>query len=112
MSCWRPSILWRSEIPPTPGRTTSCRVTGGSPPPRCEFLCWRPGHDHRMSDKPITEIPEAVSGPGRVELPEQAPGESVEEPPKVLRLGSLILPLLEAARQAPLDDASRMRLKE
>src|SRR3954447_23453979 len=101
MSCWRPSILWRSETPPTPGRTTSCRVTGVSPPLRCEFLCWRPGHDHRMSDEPITEIPEVVSGPGSVELPEQAPGESVEQPAKVMRIGSMIRQLLEEVRQAP-----------
>src|SRR3954463_9532540 len=80
------------------------RGAGGPPPGGM--------HDHRMSDEPITEIPEVVSGPGSVEVPEQAPGESVEQPAKGMRIGSMIRQLLEEVRQAPLDDASRMRLKE
>ncbi|MHB1487583.1 MAG: proteasome activator, partial [Acidimicrobiales bacterium] len=38
--------------------------------------------------------------------------ESVEQPAKVLRIGSMIKQLLEEVRLAPLDDASRSRLKE
>jgi hypothetical protein len=38
--------------------------------------------------------------------------ESVEQPAKVMRIGSMIRQLLEEVRQAPLDDASRNRLKE
>jgi hypothetical protein len=38
--------------------------------------------------------------------------ESVEQPAKVMRIGSMIRQLLEEVRQAPLDDASRSRLKE
>jgi hypothetical protein len=39
-------------------------------------------------------------------------GESVPEPAKVMRIGSMIKQLLEEVRQAPLDDASRGRLRE
>jgi hypothetical protein len=39
-------------------------------------------------------------------------GESVEQPAKVMRIGSMIKQLLEEVRHAPLDEASRGRLKE
>ena len=39
-------------------------------------------------------------------------GETVEQPAKVMRIGSMIKQLLEEVRAAPLDDASRARLKE
>ena len=38
--------------------------------------------------------------------------EMVEQPAKVMRIGSMIKQLLEEVRQAPLDEASRVRLKE
>jgi hypothetical protein len=38
--------------------------------------------------------------------------ESVEQPAKVMRIGSMIKQLLDEVRQAPLDDASRSRLRE
>jgi hypothetical protein len=38
--------------------------------------------------------------------------EAVEQPAKVMRIGSMIKQLLEEVRQAPLDDASRSRLRE
>ena len=38
--------------------------------------------------------------------------EMVEQPAKVMRIGSMIRQLLEEVRSAPLDDASRNRLKE
>ncbi|MGW5920580.1 bacterial proteasome activator family protein [Nocardia fluminea] len=50
---------------------------------------------------------------------EKAAGESaetltdmVEQPAKVMRIGTMIKQLLEEVRAAPLDDASRSRLKE
>src|SRR5579884_2591193 len=39
-------------------------------------------------------------------------GESVAEPAKVMRIGSMIKQLLDEVRQAPLDDARRGRLRE
>jgi hypothetical protein len=38
--------------------------------------------------------------------------EMVEQPAKVMRIGSMIKQLLEEVRAAPLDEASRLRLKE
>jgi hypothetical protein len=39
-------------------------------------------------------------------------GAMVEQPAKVMRIGTMIKQLLEEVRAAPLDDASRARLKE
>ena len=59
-------------------------------------------------DAPHAEIPEVVDGTND----DRERGESVEQPAKVMRIGSMIRQLLEEVRQAPLDDASRTRLKE
>ncbi len=40
------------------------------------------------------------------------PGAAIGEPAKVMRIGTMIKQLLEEVRAAPLDDASRVRLKE
>jgi hypothetical protein len=42
----------------------------------------------------------------------QPSGEAVERPAKVLRIGAMIRQLLEEVRAAPLDEASRSRLRE
>jgi hypothetical protein len=52
---------------------------------------------------PDSEAGAAGEGPDR---------ESVEQPAKVMRIGSMIKQLLEEVRQAPLDEASRSRLRE
>ena len=44
--------------------------------------------------------------------PEGQPVEAIERPAKVMRIGSMIKQLLDEVRVAPLDDASRTRLKE
>ena len=43
---------------------------------------------------------------------EQGVGGMVEQPAKVMRIGTMIKQLLEEVRAAPLDDASRNRLKD
>jgi hypothetical protein len=43
---------------------------------------------------------------------EGASTESVEQPAKVMRIGSMVKQLLDEVRSAPLDDASRARLRE
>src|SRR3954466_11683578 len=43
---------------------------------------------------------------------EQGVGSMVEQPAKVMRIGTMIKQLLEEVRAAPLDEASRERLKE
>jgi Protein of unknown function (DUF2587) len=52
----------------------------------------------------------ALEGDGPPE--EAAPRESVSEPAKVLRIGSMVKTLLDEVRQAPLDEKSRTRLRE
>jgi len=52
---------------------------------------------------------EVVSPPDGAQQPDT---ESVEQPAKVMRIGSMIRQLLEEVRQAPLDDKSRVRLRE
>ena len=53
----------------------------------------------------------------QVQLPqdageERSPAEMVEQPAKVMRIGSMVKQLLEEVRAAPLDDAARTRLRE
>ncbi len=43
---------------------------------------------------------------------QQSPADLIEQPAKVMRIGSMIKQLLEEVRNAPLDDASRIRLRE
>jgi hypothetical protein len=52
---------------------------------------------------PAGELGEASEDDGR---------ESVAQPGKVMRIGSMIKQLLDEVRQAPLDEASRSRLRE
>ncbi len=42
---------------------------------------------------------------------ERSPAELVEQPAKVMRIGSMVKQLLEEVRAAPLDDAARTRLR-
>jgi hypothetical protein len=64
------------------------------------------------------EVLEAVRGgpPGDADGSpsgtEEKSGESVNEPAKVLRIGSMVKTLLDEVRAAPLDDKSRVRLRE
>jgi hypothetical protein len=80
------------------------------------------GHDLgvSMSQDPNASDPSApggieiVAGPGAPEMTEQQSGmvETVSEPAKVMRIGSMIKQLLEEVRAAPLDDKSRGRLRD
>src|SRR5216683_2820242 len=59
--------------------------------------------------------PDVILAPGEAEPPKDGDGESietVEQPAKVMRIGSMIKQLLDEVRQAPLDEASRGRLRE
>jgi hypothetical protein len=53
---------------------------------------------------------------GQVAIPHDDSGQNVadmvEQPAKVMRIGTMVKQLLEEVRAAPLDDASRSRLKE
>ena len=43
---------------------------------------------------------------------QQSPADMIEQPAKVMRIGSMVKQLLEEVRAAPLDEASRVRLRE
>lgn len=62
------------------------------------------------------DVPEAQVVPDEVIVDgdpgARSPQESVEQPAKVMRIGSMIKQLLEEVRHGPLDDPSRERLKE
>jgi Bacterial proteasome activator len=75
-----------------------------------------------MSPEPQEHPQVLVVGPDGVPIPgnqDEAGGERerpvtemVEQPAKVMRIGSMIRQLLEEVRAAPLDEKSRARLKE
>ncbi|CDR08344.1 bacterial proteasome activator family protein [Streptomyces iranensis] len=56
--------------------------------------------------------PASGEGGGDDESREVPVTDMVEQPAKVMRIGSMIKQLLEEVRAAPLDEASRVRLKE
>ncbi len=60
------------------------------------------------------ELPEIISAPESSEekTADQQPGEVIEQPAKVMRVGTMMRQLLEEVRSATLDEASRGRLKE
>ena len=55
---------------------------------------------------------EGSRGRGDVNNGERSITELVEQPAKVMRIGSMIRQLLEEVKSAPLDEASRTRLRE
>ncbi len=81
--------------------------------------------DTPPSDDSLLLRPEVVDPPGPTgtaveataaaadgEGADDEPSESIERPAKLLRIGSMVKQLLEEVRQAPLDEASRGRLRE
>jgi Protein of unknown function (DUF2587) len=72
--------------------------------------------DTAADDRPplrpeLVEAPEATSAETPKEDEEESP-EAIERPAKVLRIGSMVKQLLDEVRQAPLDEASRSRLRD
>ena len=56
--------------------------------------------------------PRTVSEDDEPEEEERSVADLVEQPAKVMRIGSMIRQLLEEVRSAPLDEQSRVRLRE
>jgi hypothetical protein len=77
----------RTDAPGDPGRTVMVMGPDGNP----------------VGALPV----EATSADG-----ENDPARLIEQPAKVMRIGSMIKQLLEEVRAAPLDEASRVRLRE
>ena len=61
---------------------------------------------------PASALPEMTQTSGDDGDGERHVTELVEQPAKVMRIGSMIRQLLEEVKAAPLDEASRQRLKE
>ncbi len=85
---------------PDPGRSPSADGTG---PLRPEVV---DGPALGALDGPVDGISDGT-GPT-----DEEQSESIERPAKLLRIGSMVKQLLEEVRQAPLDEASRGRLRE
>jgi len=58
----------------------------------------------------VVVTPDGMAVGGATQEGERSPAELIEEPAKVMRIGSMIKQLLEEVRTAPLDDAGRTRL--
>jgi hypothetical protein len=61
---------------------------------------------------PIDQAPDAGEQQGEQDDEETTLTDMVEQPAKVMRIGTMIKQLLEEVRAAPLDEASRARLRE
>lgn len=64
--------------------------------------------------QPVGEMPAGLGAEGMSDADGAEPGitDLVEQPGKVMRIGTMIKQLLEEVRSAPLDEAGRARLKE
>jgi hypothetical protein len=66
--------------------------------------------DGALPDESAPVAPDEILSRADAEPP--VPTESVSEPAKVMRIGSMVKTLLDEVRQAPLDEKSRTRLRE
>lgn len=77
-----------------------------------------PGNEQAEQSHHVVVVGPDGSPVGTARIPQDpeaegdAVGELVEEPAKVMRIGTMIKQLLEEVRAAPLDDASRNRVRE
>jgi hypothetical protein len=71
-------------------------------------------HEEEPASRVVIVGPDgmAVEGAGADHSGERPVVEMVEQPAKVMRIGSMIRQLLEEVRAAPLDEKSRARLRE
>src|SRR3954462_3154586 len=108
----------RSAAPP-PVRPPACRLHGTGQ----DGGMTAPGTGSERQQQVVVVGPDGRPG-GTKPMPSAAPteddgqvtgmnvGDMVEEPAKVMRIGTMIKQLLEEVRAAPLDDASRNRLRD
>jgi hypothetical protein len=69
-----------------------------------------PAGAQRRGDRLVVVTPDGLAVTG--DAAENHPALQIEQPAKVMRIGSMIKQLLEEVRSAPLDDAGRSRLAE
>jgi len=84
-----------------------------TPPEHAEAVLLEPG-EHPPGGSAAGEDGRSEGGPGPVpgEGGETPSTESVEQPAKVMRIGSMVKQLLDEVRAANLDERSRSRLRE
>jgi len=82
---------------------------GPGPVPTQEALPTQEPIDHAEEAEVVDASSNRDSSPGS---PSGGPGETIESPAKVLRIGTMTKELLEEVRRAPLDEAGRSRLRE
>ena len=72
-----------------------------------------PSADHADTEavSPDEVLPATPAASG-AEAEAEAPREAIEQPAKVMRIGTMVKQLLEEVRQAPMDEAGRARLRE
>ena len=63
-------------------------------------------------DETVVVVTPQGMGVASSEGSEKSPAELIEEPAKVMRIGSMIKQMLEEVRSSPLDEAGRARLAE
>ncbi len=70
--------------------------------------------DSISPDEVLPAVPASAAEPGGPAgaTDEGKATESIEQPGKVMRIGSMVKQLLEEVRSAPLDEAGRVRLRE
>jgi proteasome activator-like protein len=74
--------------------------------------------NHPLNNEPeqdpriVVVGPDGMAGAGGDDGDERPITEMVEQPAKVMRIGSMIRQLLDEVKAAPLDEASRARLKD
>lgn len=76
-----------------------------------------PDRQPHSQPQPPVELVEAAGAPAQAQAPAEGEAEAelvdaVSRPAKVMRIGAMTKQLLDEVRQAPLDTASRTRLKE
>ena len=82
-------------------------------PPAHEAVATRgDGEGQRRGDRVVVVTSEGLAVTGGEAEGQTHPAMLVEQPAKVMRIGSMIKQLLEEVRAAPLDEASRARLAE
>jgi hypothetical protein len=64
-------------------------------------------HPELVDGRATTEVAEAAG-----EEAEEASGEQISSPTKLIRIASMVRNMLDEVRRAPLDDAGRRRLRE
>jgi hypothetical protein len=69
------------------------------------------GSANGVRDRVVVVTPEGMAVSGSSDE-EPSPTELIEQPAKVMRIGSMIKQLLEEVRTAPLDEAGRVRLAQ